>query len=425
MPGTYPSADPLLPGIGTLPDTTLYPAEDGHTFPSLDTFPSLTSFTDTPTVVETFPPFPGVGESYTLALLIEVLDPNERVIYELDTVLDGSVTLDSTAASRGRLELTLAVDDDALVPTSSSSLLAPFGNEIRVSRGVRIDDRTQLSQLGIFGIDRCSVQDSGEDIQISLSGLDRSWHFIDSPFELPHSFASGLTVNALLLDVLTAADAWAASHLVTAFAATTPLLPALFVEEGESRWDFAQGLATAIGGELYFNDQGVLVLEPTARAGPVAATFAEGEGGLLLGINRDWDRANVYNRVIVTGETTSDTEDAVPPRGVATDDDPASPTYYGGPFGKKPYWYANDKITTDAQARTAAEAMLARALGAPDNIGFGSVVDPARRPGDLVRITRERLGVNENHLIDGLTIPLTVEGEMSGRTRVAQELFSG
>jgi hypothetical protein len=34
-----------------------------------------------------------------------------------------------------------------------------------------------------------------------------------------------------------------------------------------------------------------------------------------------------------------------------------------------------------------------------------------------VRVTRDALGVDENHIIDTLSIPLTATGDMSGKTR--------
>ena len=55
-------------------------------------------------------------------------------------------------------------------------------------------------------------------------------------------------------------------------------------------------------------------------------------------------------------------------------------------------------------------------IGAPDMISFGSVVDPAQRPGDIITIERP-LSIpagTEKHILDQVTIPLGAEGEMSG-----------
>ncbi len=61
-------------------------------------------------------------------------------------ILDGSVTLDANAASRGRCDLTLADDGTLnLVPDAPTSLLAPYGNEIRVERGIEHAELEQPS----------------------------------------------------------------------------------------------------------------------------------------------------------------------------------------------------------------------------------------------------------------------------------------
>ena len=71
----------------------------------------------------------------------------------------------------------------------------------------------------------------------------------------------------------------------------------------------------------------------------------------------------------------------------------------------------------NAGAKRAAENLLALVIGAPDMISFGSIVDPAQRPGDIITIERP-LSVpagTEKHILDQVTIPLSAEGEMAGR----------
>jgi hypothetical protein len=144
----------------------------------------------------------------------------------------------------------------------------------------------------------------------------------------------------------------------------------------------------------------------------------EGEGGVLISANRAWTRENTRNRVIATGEATS--TDTPPARGVATDDSPSSPTYYFGPFGRVPMWYASPLLLTDAQAASAAGTILQRQLGTSQSVSFGSYVMPYLEPGDTVRIRRLRSQIDEDHIIDSITIPLSPSGSMSGVTRVSQ-----
>lgn len=362
------------------------------------------------------------------AVKVEVLQGGAPIA-ELETVYGGSVDFDSRAASRARLESLTLVDDGTmgLIPTQADSLLAPTsGHELRVSRGVTWGDSVYLAQLGIFVIERTSVSDSGDGYAISVSGQDRSQRYVDAAFEAPYQVAGGTLARDAILTIL--GDASPDFEYI--FVDTSVPLPFLGAEEGEDRWAFCQGIAAAMGCELFFNSDGVLVLQPIpAPNTSPAATYAEGEGGVLLSVNREWDRGEVYNRVIVTGESTQ--IEGTPPRGVATDNDPTSPTYYGDPFGRKPYFWSNQFIvpttgdpTGNLAATTAAEGLLARILGMPAAIDFQAIVDPDRRPGQTILIDREPTAPSELHVIDRVSIPLDFESPMSAVTRVAQILIS-
>jgi hypothetical protein len=357
-----------------------------------------------------------LAQSHKVSTLVEVLTDGE-VVETVANTTEGNVSYDANSAARARLDMTVA-GCECLIPLAEDSLLAPYGNEIRVSRGIG----DQLIRLGVFRIDRSSVvSQAGESVRVSCS--DRASRFIapDGAFETPGSIASGQTVgDAIITDVLL--PSWPdMPYDATAFDAVTVPLPAIAWEEAEDRWAFASGLAQSIGAELYFDRDGSLTIQPvpTAASGNPVATIAEGEGGSLLSVERDIDRGPVVNRWIVTGENTD--EDA-PVRGEAIDDNPLSPTYYYGRFGKKLDTYANSFITTANQANDAAAGLLARSIGRPDVVSFSALVDPARNPSDVIRIEREVLGLAEEHILDTVSIPLSAEGEMSGQTRATQIL---
>ena len=123
--------------------------------------------------------------SHKVVTRVDVLRHGAKVA-EIDTVIGGSVTLDANSASRGRLELQV-IDDGTMgwVPKAADDYLAPFGNELRVYRGIEFGDQIEIVPLGVFGIDRVSTQDTGAGIEVSVSGLDRSWRFLQAPFETP------------------------------------------------------------------------------------------------------------------------------------------------------------------------------------------------------------------------------------------------
>jgi hypothetical protein len=322
---------------------------------------------------------------------------------------DGSVTLDRTAASRGRVDLTITGKPE-LVPDLPDDLLMPYGNEVLVQRGFE----DELVSLGIFRLEDLEIEDAASGIGLTTSADDRSKLIIDAAFEDTYQVAAGTNIGTAIAQVIF--DAY--PGVVMDFATTEMLTPALTAEAGDDRWDFAQGLAEAAGMVLYFDGAGVLVLRPAPVIGSPVFSIAEGEGGVLLGARRSIARGDAPNRVIVTGENVTETGPI--PRGVATDDDPLSPTYYHGRYGHVPFFYSSEKITDDAQAAHVAEVILAQKRGITEQVTFDSLVNPALEPGDAVQITRERTGINQVHMIDTITIPLSPSGTMSGTTRAVR-----
>lgn len=362
-----------------------------------------------------------VSQSHTLAVVVEVLE-NGVPIATLDDVTGGTVTLDAGSESRGRLSLDVIATPD-LIPTGPDALLAPYGNELRVSRGIRFADRLDVVRLGVFRIEHVAI--GSEDV-LAIDGLDRSGKFVGASFETSGQVgatASTKAATGALLELLREVE----PDLAYDFTPSAVQIPVVGYSEGDSRWSFCQGIATALGAELFHDREGVLVLrpQPLPGAGAPVAEFSEGEGGLLLGVQRDLSVETVFNKIIVTGESLTDPD--APVRGEAVDDNPASPTYYYSPkFGRRPYFWSNSFIGTQTQAENAAAGILARTLGAPDAITFDAIVDPARNPSDVVRIVRAAMGLGgdtggiEDHILDSVTIPLAAGEKMSATTRATQ-----
>jgi hypothetical protein len=350
-----------------------------------------------------------LSTSHKMAVEVRVVQTDDV----LDGVVDGTVTLDGTAAIRGSIDLTI-VDDGSLdlIPTTPNDLLAPYGNELQVSRGVEYADGSkEMVSLGIFRIETVEVNDQGSSTEIRLSGLDRAASVTDAKFDRPGQVAYETAISTAIEDIVT--EGYPEAEFL--FGEVPYTLPRVAWEEGADRWEFVQRLATMSGGELFFNGDGVLVLRevPKPEDGPVAA-IAEGQNGVLLSASRRWTRENAYNRIIVTGESMNN---GPPYRGEAYDDDDASPTYYGGTFGKVIHFERSDIVGSAAQAEAAAIGLLAKQRGTFSELSLGAVVLPHLEPGDVVSVTRDRLEIEESHVLDQLTIPLTVSAEMSANTR--------
>jgi hypothetical protein len=356
-----------------------------------------------------------VGRSHRVSRQVEILSAGE-VLGDPVTAVSGTVTLDSTSAIRGRCDLTF-IDDGSIgiVPSLSTDRLAPYGNEIRVSRGIQYPDgTTELVALGVFGIQSVDVDDTTDGLEVRVVGLDRSQRVIDARFEEPYQVEAATNYATAIENVIDAG----VPGLTYSFPTITTTTPLLVAAEGDDRWAFAQEMARSLGMILFLDGDGAVVVEPISTpAGTPALALAEGADGVLVSAGKGWTREGAFNRVIATGENTGE---GAPVRGVATDTNTASPTCYFGPFGKVPRFYVSQFITTTAQAEDAAAGMLAKELGTSQTIRFGAVVNPALEPNDIVQVTRQRAGFDESHVVDSVTIPLDVAGTMTGQTRAVQ-----
>lgn len=360
----------------------------------------------------------GITSSGQLAVEVYPLsDPDNKL-----PLTAGSVTLDITAEVRGRCDLSF--ESPELIPTDADSLLAPYDTELQVARGlVYPDGERELVSLGIFRPEEVEIEESGQGVQIKVQGLDRSQRIIDASFEDPYVIEGGTDY----LEAMRVGLAQAYPEIAFNFIERTHLTPTLNGEEGDNRWQFFSDMAEAIGCELYFDNDGKSALRPiaTTHVDPVAEIIEGAEGvtvASLLSATKQWSRTDTHNRWIVTGDNP-DTE-GEPPRAVATDDDPASPTRYGGPFGRKPDFYSSSFITTPEQAADAAAGRKAKEMGTSQTINFGALVNPALEPGDVVHAKRTHTHegeliviADERHILDSLTIPLAAADSMNGATR--------
>lgn len=346
-----------------------------------------------------------IAQSHTIAVTVDVLYNRAPVVLGLK-VASGSVTLDRTAGQRGHCSVSLA--EPTLIPTPTGGVLSPYGYELQIKRGIAYyDGTTELMGLGVYPIQQSGVD--GVSLVTDITGVDRSQLVADARLEDDYTITAGVAYGSAIQTLVSAG----VSGLTYSFVGTPYVTPALTFTAQADRWECARGMATAIGCELFFDGNGVLVLrnEPTFGGVPVWRFV---EGGLLVSGDLTLDRADAYNRVIATGENTSV---GSIPRGVWTDTDTGSATNYNGGFGRKPRFYSSSYITSDQQALTAATAIGTAQKGVARSLSFAAIPNPALEPGDAITVTRTALGLNELQLIDALTFDLSATGAMTGSSR--------
>lgn len=330
------------------------------------------------------------------------------------SVLDGTVDVDATAAIRRRAQVTLVQADEETERLfgDATRLISPYGNEIWLYRGIVLSGVAELVPLGLFALSDVAADETRDGITIQADGYDRARRVARAKLTAPHTIAAGTNVATAIRSLIEAG----VSGLAYSFATTAHTTPALTFDEGEDRWAVAQKLAASIGHELFFDANGVCILRsvPDPETDPVVWTFEEGEQATILAAGRRQSNEGAPNHWIVTGESSSA---ATPVRGEAKDTNPDSPTYYLGRYGDVVETYRTELATTTQQAQDIAAALLRSSLGLPEQVAFTTIVNPALDVGDVIQLTRSRLGIAARYVMQTLSIPLAASGVMGATVR--------
>ena len=138
-----------------------------------------------------------------------------------------------------------------------------------------------------------------------------------------------------------------------------------------------------------------------------------GARGVMLEAEEALDRTGVFNGVLVVGQNAA--SDA-PVSALVTDDDPASPTRWGGPFGKVVRVEQSTAVQSASQAAASAEVMLDRKLGLTRSVVLTTAPNPALEAGDIIDVAFVD-GRRERHVIESNSLDLGPSGSQRLATR--------
>lgn len=337
-------------------------------------------------------------------------------------IVGGDVQSSATAAIRSTLSLTTSQG----WPRLASDLLAPYGNEIYVERGIAYGNgQREFIGLGYFRIDT-PEQDAVPDGEVTIAGSDRGAGIADARFLAPRQFASTLTNGQLVQILITEVYPSATISWDDTVVRDNTVNRTIITED--DRAGTLKDLVTSLGKIGYWRYDGVFrIATPPSITGAASWTLDAGTNGVLVQMSRGLTREGVYNAVVVTGEAGDTT---APARAVATNLDPTSPTYYLGAFGPVPMFYSSPFVTTNAQATTAAQSLLRQQLGLPYQVDLTSVANPALEPYDVIAVkypekSRSQSLLSETHVIDEITIPLVPTAPVVLKTRQQQTELIG
>lgn len=331
------------------------------------------------------------------------------------SIISGDVRFDAKAQIRSTLSLEIEGTD--LFPRRASDRLAPFGTEIYARRGLDYGGgQIEYVGLGYYRIDAVE-QDEAPDGPIRISASDRMAGLIDARLTSPEQFSPAWTYGEVVEFLVV--NAYGFGEIEWDDATENEALGRTVLAE-EDRWQFLDDLITSIGKIWYWDHRGILVIKDQPSATDPVWTCDSGAGGVLIQMSRDLSREGVYNGVVATSEAF---DAATPFRSLTVDDNPFSPTYWYGDFGRIPRFYSSPFITNLGQAQRAAESLLTQNLGLPYSVDFANVPNPALEPWDPILIKLH--GREEIHIIETLTVPLTSVQPQTGTTRQQTGVLTG
>lgn len=343
---------------------------------------------------------PAVREAHAAEVRLDAYRGGDLIVENI-AIIDGSVTVNSGTGVRRTLDVTITDESYTLAGLRALwEKLDVTGVELKAYRGVQYPNgQTEMVPLGVFSLDTQAVSVSGgSGIQIR-SAPDRWARVQRAQFEKPASSMSGQRISAEIARLVAGAVPGGSINNQ----ATSTAMAGLLI------WDIDRSaavvdLATSIGAEVYFDVQGDLVIKdaPLLSQTPVWTVDASPSGVLVSG-ERSRDRARTYN-VVVAYSSSLDGASPYEPV-VVVDDDPRSPTYAGGPFGRVPYRYTSPAMTSAAQAKVAATALLNKLKAVNAQLNVEASPHPGLDRGDVITVLTPD-GTIERHLIDSVTIPL-------------------
>lgn len=332
--------------------------------------------------------------------------------------IGGTLTDTSKPGVRRVLNLELAAEPGLF------NLLSPERTTLTVTAKVTYPNRTVASiPMGVFDVDTQTLDES--EGRINLTAPDKWARIQRAKFIGPFSYGNaawGMPVTTIIQKLIQ--DALGVTEPVTKLATSVALTGHNVWEEHRDK--AIMDLAAGIGAWVYFDRNGVATIADIPTTGPTAHWLVDASpSGVLLDLNRQRDRSETFNVVVLTSSSTAVTDPPTFEYAIWWDDDSQSPTYAGtdpltnpssaGPFGINVKYESTSLPLTQGDANTVAKALLYRSKGMLSQLTVSTAPNPAADALDIIDVLprRERYDIPrvvERHIIDNLTHSLTVRG---------------
>lgn len=301
--------------------------------------------------------------------------------------ISGSFTQDVRRGGRWDGKLTFA--GDSLIPRRPSDLLTPFGTRVEVELGLYLlDGSLSTVPYGVYEIISSKTRTVAGERVVDVGLGDLSGRVERYRFEQPFTVASGTDLAAMINAVVTSRIG--VNPNVSLTGATLGANRTFGLDTGSGPWDEILDVLKGFSRTAWYNRTGQIQVASVTPDPATAYPF-----DLLTSLSSDFDTLP-ENVVVVTGEPQDGSD---PVMAIAMDEDPSSPTYAGtgpgtSPYGRVTRYFSSPLITTEPQAQSAANTILASLVGAGATYTLVRPYDPTVDAGDVVSVDGDPLAVD-------------------------------
>ena len=319
-------------------------------------------------------------------------------------VVDGTLTIDRRNQVWRTADLTVGLDAVGTIERAAIERLNVVGSDIALYAGIFYEnDNTELVQIARLRVETFERRLSAASIQIAA----RDYASMLEEYPITPDYNTKLrgqdlvsAVSLLVNDALPYVMPGMATRLTVGDGLPAWQVPTDATFDGDGRLDTIIRWCEAAGVYFFNLPNGTFYLRAKNDLDATVLTVSDGDGGVLIDANEAFSRLELYNAV----EVTFDAPEGVttPVRAFVVDDDPASPTYWDGPFGKRVKQVSNVPAKTNAEASAAAIAKLNEAKGISRGLRVTGLRYPTLIPGDtiVVELPNE---ASEQHVVEAVT----------------------
>lgn len=337
----------------------------------------------------------------------------------LESTVDEALTSASYAAilrrgDNGQAWVHYASSGNDMFPSDSTNadFVRFLGAMVRRMDYVAVESYWE-TQIGEFVPDNIDDADDYGD-RLRFVGRDYTARCVESRLSKATMFTAAQSLEA----VITAVARNAGIRKISLPATNKTLGKDMTWEADTERWKIMNDVALAGNYELYFTGQGVLTMreQQDPLLTPTSLKLTTGEGGNLVRRSAKTSGKQIYNHVVVVGESSDSTAPLV--FAEVSNNDPSSPTAIDKIGMRSRPRFSSPMVTTDAQALELARTMLSVSALEEFEMSFDAVLLPWAEPGEIVE-TVDPEGTYwgpTRYLLSTLNLPLDL-GPMSGTAK--------